>query len=217
MKRQSIAAREVLLIALVSALAGPAIVEAQTMDQYYAQPPFVGEQVKPNILILMDNSGSMSERACYTLNCGTPTPPSTVFSAATTYNGLFDPMKCYTYDTALSAANQRFEPVSGNKATINTACSSTQWDGNFLNWATFRRFDAVKKAMVGGECYTPTAPSRNADGTCVPYTAGSSSKRTITGLRKYEQSDDGFETSPNRLESGKFEYPCAGRNRWDAR
>ena len=197
MKRQSIAAREVLLIlSLMSALAVPATVGAQTMDQYYAQPPFVGEQVKPNILILMDNSGSMSERACFTLNCGTPTPPSTAFSVATTYNGLFDPMKCYTYDTALSSANQRFEPVSGNKATINTACSSTQWDGNFLNWATFRRFDAVKKAMIGGECYTPTAPSRNADGTCVPYTTASS-KRTITGQRKYEQDDDGFETSPN--------------------
>ncbi len=68
MKRPSIAAREVLLIvSLISALAVPAIVEAQTMDQYYAQPPFVGEQVKPNILILMDNSGSMTERASFTL------------------------------------------------------------------------------------------------------------------------------------------------------
>ena len=88
MKRQSIAAREVLLIvSLMSALTVPAIVGAQTMDQYYAQPPFVGEQVKPNILILMDNSGSMSERACFSLNCGTPTPPSTSFFGATTYNG----------------------------------------------------------------------------------------------------------------------------------
>ena len=105
-------------------------------------------------------------------------------------------MKCYTYDTALSSANRRFEPLSGNKATINTACSSTQWDGNFLNWATFRRFDAVKKAMIGGDCYHPTAsPVRNADGTCEPYTTGSSF-RTIRA-EKYEGSGDGFETSPN--------------------
>jgi type IV pilus assembly protein PilY1 len=53
---------------------------------------------------------------------------------------------------------------------LNSTCGGTEWDGNFVNWATFRRFDAVKKSMSGGNCYHPTAsPIRNADGTCKPY------------------------------------------------
>ena len=166
MKSRNIATRGTVMLALlVGCLVGPSALQAQTMDQYYAVPPFVSDQVAPNILLILDNSGSMGGRACDAAWCGihsdaTLTPVNQDFVADSTYSGYFNSLTCYTYD----ATNTRFQ-VSTVRGALSAACpSSTQWDGNFLNWATFRRFDALKKAMSGGDCVV----TRNADGTCPP-------------------------------------------------
>ncbi len=146
-----------------------AVVPLRVNADYTASPPFVSNIATPNILVIMDNSGSMANRACESASCGIlpdgTTSTVTTFVATTRYNGFADPLRCYIWD----ATDGRFEN-GAVKATLNTACSSTEWDGNFINWASFRRFDAVKKAMTGGNCWHPTAsPIRNADGTCKPY------------------------------------------------
>ncbi len=136
---------------------------------YTATPPFVSNQATPNVLLLIDNSGSMSNRGCESAACGIlpngSTSTTTTFTATTQYSGYFNPMICYKRN----GGDNRFEE-DVTKATLNATCSSNDWDGNLLNWATFRRFDAVKKAMMGGDCYHPTAsPVRNPDGTCKTY------------------------------------------------
>ncbi|MEK7869984.1 MAG: hypothetical protein AAB271_06580, partial [Nitrospirota bacterium] len=143
-------------------------------DQYYSVPPFVSEQVAPNILLILDNSGSMGGRACDATWCGIHsggllTPDTQNFVADSTYSGYFGSLTCYTYD----ATNARFE-ASTVRGALSAACpNTTEWDGNLLNWATFRRFDALKKSMSGGDC----AVTRNADGTCPP--TGTPAKITI--------------------------------------
>lgn len=57
------------------------------------------------------------------------------------YYGYFDPHKCYTY------AGERFEPAA---VTADKYCNG-QWSGNFLNWATMTRMDAVRKLLYGGQ------------------------------------------------------------------
>ncbi|MDP3092328.1 MAG: PilC/PilY family type IV pilus protein [Nitrospira sp.] len=199
MKSRNIATCGAVMLAVLVCLWGARAAQAQTMDQYYAVPPFVSDQVAPNILILMDNSGSMTNRACESANCGTLPPPGggvstvTVFTNSTRYSGFFDPLSCYTYNGAYTVTGQpngRFE-LAGPKApaAVATACSSTQWDGNFLNWAVFRRFDAVKVAMIGGDC----AVGRAADGTC-PAT-GAPSMKTIASQRRYAGTGNGHETA----------------------
>jgi type IV pilus assembly protein PilY1 len=59
-----------------------------------------------------------------------------------TYYGLFDSFKCYTYDTG----NGRFVPTS---TTSNKKCSGA-WSGDFLNYVTSSRYDALKRVMFGG-------------------------------------------------------------------
>ncbi len=158
MKRRNIALRGAVIAALACVLTGPSTGSAQTMDQYYAVPPFVSDQVLPNIVLLLDNSGSMSGLACDRNDDGDCVDVADqVFTNTTTYSGYFDSLTCYTYDTA----DTRFES-SATKAALATACTTTQWDGNFLNWATFRRFDALKKSMIGGDCFV----ARAVDGTC---------------------------------------------------
>ncbi|THJ22285.1 MAG: hypothetical protein CAF44_006745 [Nitrospira sp. CG24D] len=174
MKCRNLAVRGAIMSVLIGTLIGPGASLAQTMDQYYSVPPFVSEQVAPNILLILDNSGSMGGRACDATWCGIHsdgllTPITQNFVADSTYSGYFGSLTCYTYD----ATNARFE-VSTVRGSLSTACpNTTEWDGNLLNWATFRRFDALKKSMSGGDC----AVTRNADGTCPP--TGTPAKITI--------------------------------------
>jgi len=158
----------IMTLAVLGAWMNPGAAQAQVNADYTTTPPFVNDVAVPNILIIMDNSGSMENRACESTSCGVlpsgATSTTTTFDATTRYNGFADPLRCYVWD----GTDKRFENGTA-KAALNTACGVTEWDGNFVNWASFRRFDAVKKAMTGGNCWHPTAsPVRNADGTCKP-------------------------------------------------
>ena len=150
----------VLVLASIIMTIGKANAVVSNAD-YTATPPFVSNATTPNIIIVMDNSGSMTNRACESTSCGVlpdgSTSTSTVFTNTTRYSGYFDPLRCYVFDTG----DTRFENGTA-KVTLATACPGTEWDGNFLNWATLRRFDAVKRAMIGGDCLV----ARAADGTC---------------------------------------------------
>src|SRR3989441_2024182 len=144
---------------------------------YIATPPFLSTFVTPNVLIMLDNSGSMGYRGvCDNTDNGStpytacPTNPNQYpagtaagapFMETAAFIGTFDSLSCYTYDA--TAGNTRFV-VTTTKAAINTACAATDWDGNFLNWATFRRHDALIKALIGGACAT----ARLTDASCPP-------------------------------------------------
>lgn len=189
-------------LALAGVVCGTASsAQAQSMTDYQAQPPFISGLVPPNVLILMDNSGSMTNRACEAANCGIlPSGAASNnirFVDSTKYSGLFNPLTCYIYDTT----DGRFEP-SSTKSSIGAACGSTEWDGNFLNWGLTRRFDAVKKAMVGGDCHYPAAPTsaRDADGACKPY--GTPLMVTVKGQSKFAGSGDGHESTPSIPKNG---------------
>ncbi len=177
MKPWTIATCTTITLAVIGAWLIPgsalAVAPVRVNGDYASSPPFVSNIATPNILILMDNSGSMSNRACESASCGIlstgATSTVTTFTNTTKYSGYFDSLSCYTYNTTAN----RFE-VSATRATVATACSTTTWDGNFLNWSTFRRFDAVKKAMTGGDCNV----TRASDGTCP--TTGTPALKTIT-------------------------------------
>jgi type IV pilus assembly protein PilY1 len=162
MNRRTLVAVMLVAGSLSAALLGSRDAEAVVSNaDYTAVPAFVSNATTPNIIVVMDNSGSMSNRACESSSCGTLADGSTstdpAWTNTTRYSGYFDSLRCYTYNTT----DTRFESGTG-KTALATACSDTEWDGNFLNWATLRRFDAVKRAMIGGDC----ASTRATDGTC---------------------------------------------------
>jgi type IV pilus assembly protein PilY1 len=164
-------------------LAAAPLQGANTNSDYAGISPFVASTVIPNVLILMDNSGSMGYRArCDdTTNQSAPSfnqcPGGGLFDEMTTVTGLFDSMACYAYDAG--AGNTRFVASGAPKTAINTPCGSTLWDGNFLNWVTFRRGDALKKALIGSHC----AVTRASDGTCPP--SGSPASITLKGQASF--------------------------------
>ncbi len=114
---------------------------AQTLTDYSALPPFLASPVPPNVLLLMDNSGSMLSRA-YTI----------AYDPAVDFGGYFDTKKCYSYGST------RFTPT----AQAKPCGPAGQWDGNFLNWAMMERLEIAKWVMMGGKC----AP--RVSGNCYP-------------------------------------------------
>ncbi|MBW2108168.1 MAG: hypothetical protein JRI36_05810 [Deltaproteobacteria bacterium] len=92
------------------------------MSSYTCYPVFQVNTVEPNILIILDNSGSMNFQA-YTGN----------YDHNTEYYGYFEPYKKYSYGS-----------------NVFTRDTSGDWDGNFLNWLTMRRIDVARKVLMGG-------------------------------------------------------------------
>ena len=140
--------------------------EEPEMADYTAYPPFVTTGViEPNILLLLDHSGSMQFPAYLECDfqgydnkradCGTSdslTDVNNRYKQNDEYYGYFKTDKYYQ-DT-------------GNKFEENAACpvyvlgdpkykigdnSGTCISGNLLNWATMSRIDLMRKVLIGGK------------------------------------------------------------------
>ena len=72
----------------------------------------------------------------------------TTYKHSIEYYGYFDPYKCYSY-----VANV-FVPIA-DRPTKYCAASSG-WSGNFMNWVTTSRMDAIRKLLYGGKRSTDT-------------------------------------------------------------
>lgn len=70
----------------------------------------------------------------------------TTYKHSVDYYGYFDSNKCYAYD----AADARFEPKAVTADKYCTGANDAYWSGNFLNWATMSRIDAIRKMLFGG-------------------------------------------------------------------
>lgn len=121
---------------------------AQSLSDYTAYPPFTATTaVPPNILLLLDNSGSMNTKAY-----------QTAFDPTRVYYGLFDPLECYTY------GSNKFQPDSAANPDAPGTCGVLYpWSGNLLNYVSMRRIDISKWVMMGGIC---SVGGRDAQGNC---------------------------------------------------
>lgn len=68
------------------------------------------------------------------------------YDPAIDYYGYFDSHKCYTYDG--SESPPRFEPTS--MSADKTCSGAGEWSGDFLNYLTTARIDALRKVLYGG-------------------------------------------------------------------
>lgn len=96
------------------------------MAPYCCAPPFVTTVVPPNILISLDNSGSMFGRAYSSADL--------YMTDTTTWYGYFKPDSMYRWNS------NHFE-----------SDPTGSWPGNILNWAVMSRADVAKKVLTGGK------------------------------------------------------------------
>jgi type IV pilus assembly protein PilY1 len=137
-RRWGIAA--VMGIALAIMSVSPAMA---AMTDYCSQPPFLStSQAAPNVLIMLDNSGSMNEH-----------PFTGAFNPLQfkgdekSYFGYFEPDNMYKYDPAnkMWKIYTGADPGPGYSDETQPIAS-----GNLLNWATTRKMEVAKKLLVGG-------------------------------------------------------------------
>ncbi|MBJ6749003.1 Ig-like domain-containing protein [Geomonas anaerohicana] len=120
-------------------------------NEYCQIPPYVttdGTGIKPNLLLIVDNSGSMYEFAYKAPGTGTSSY-DTSYNPASAYFGYFDSGRMYKY------SGSYFEP---DTAAVN---KSSFWSGNFLNWLTMRRVDIIRKVLVGGKALSRSTNTTN--------------------------------------------------------
>ncbi len=86
------------------------------------------------------------------------------------YYGYFDPGKCYSYSGALDSGS--FGPTGAAGGTHGHSCNSVagggRWSGNFLNWASMTRMDALRKVLFGGYRSTDTTSATTLERAFVP-------------------------------------------------
>ncbi len=136
-----------------------------TNNDYCVNPIFTNNAVKPNILIVMDFSGSMQFPAYLPENfydyskksvalCGTSTISTTSNSSRRydkdrDYYGYFDTTKYY-----VQTSSKYYESSCGPDLTDRMGTGPTCISGNFLNWLTATRMDVARKALTGGRSNT---------------------------------------------------------------
>ncbi len=123
------------MVSTQSAFAAPLVLSQQ--------PLYVGSSVTPKVMLTLSKDQQLFKKAYndYSDLDGDGVLETT-YKHSIDYYGYFDPKKCYIY------RNSRFEP---ERVTEDKYCGGTdEWAGNFLNWVSMSRMDAVRKLLYGG-------------------------------------------------------------------
>ena len=150
------------LSALYAACLSLGIVHTAYAGAPAQHPVIIGTSVKPIMMLNMSRDHQLffklyDDYSDITRPDGT-TPdgePDTGYNNNYDYYGYFDSDKCYSY----IAGNGRFEPSSWRTKSTKSCDGASDWSGNFLNWATMTRADAVRKILYGGSRVVDTAAS----------------------------------------------------------
>jgi len=105
------------------------------------------------------------------------------YKPSITYYGYFDSYKCYNYISGV------FEPVY---LTVTKTCglSSGEWSGDYLNYLTMSRMDALRRVLYGGYRSTDTNSETILERAFIPQDAHSWGKEyTSTAVDGYDISD----------------------------
>jgi len=123
-------------LVLLFAFAGHSFATASSpsITDYTSYPIFISQTVTPNVLIILDNSGSMSWAAYWG-----------EYDPSTRYYGYFGNDEWYSYD--------------GNKF-VEDSTASLRFKGNMLNWAVMRKVDVARKVLVGGKAVSRVGRGR---------------------------------------------------------
>jgi|GEM_PF-1311383 len=138
-------------------------------DLNLAQSPLsLADQVASNVMVMLDNSGSMTDKM-YKAD----------FDSTVSYGGMFTDGETYEYDPEIpvnaAAYPYMLDDATPTPATVidtdakgafvektcTPGAGANCWSGNFLNWLTTRRIDASRDVLVGGKLESRTPSNYN--------------------------------------------------------
>jgi len=128
-------------------------VNAASMQNYCYVPPYVGQTVSPNVMLLIDVSGSMSWCA-YNPNsdksgcCSSPSGCGWTYKG--TEEGYFDPNKVYRYNSSQGYWEETTGTPESCPKTQSDINTKNIYQGSCLNFLYMSRIDLVRWALTGG-------------------------------------------------------------------
>jgi hypothetical protein len=130
----------------------PLLISAASMDDYCLVPPYVKRDVKPNVLVIMDNSEEMGGPAYCAKDAVDPTICTDNYVPTNAYDGYFE------FPNDQNGHNNQYYCYDGNKwvpklysTGIPVGCTTPAvYSGNLLNWATMSKYDVLQRILVGG-------------------------------------------------------------------
>ncbi|MFC1823649.1 pilus assembly protein [Thermodesulfobacteriota bacterium] len=158
-----------------------AMAQTYNIDRYTKLPPFVSREIKPNVIIAYDTSGSMKFPAYVDLDKrgsgGAFQQIHEDFNPQRNYYGYFISGTKYRYDRARE---------------FFVADPSGEWEGGFLNWFTMRRADIARRVMVGGKVSVKTLDQDNQSTTFNQIAPVNRNKAKMTFLVDWKVDWDGW-------------------------
>jgi type IV pilus assembly protein PilY1 len=137
-----------LLAAAIALFAGQHLAKAQvTTESALAQTPlFVSQGYPPLNMLVMGRDHKMYYEA---YNDASDLDGDGVIDVGykpdkIDYYGYFNNNACYSY------SGDKFTPVAAATGTKNKQCDGTKWSGDFLNYLTTSRMDAMRRVLYGG-------------------------------------------------------------------
>ncbi len=145
------------------------------MQKYCSTPPFIPQTLRPNLLLMIDNSLSMYDPAYYSTTSYTSSAAGIYpgydnsYTDSKTYVGYFDNTTLYKGNNGTAFVNDgncsTFVAYTGAKTCsyINTSYLCISMDagltdvtefiarGNFLNWLAISKMDVEKQVLTGGK------------------------------------------------------------------
>ena len=137
-----------LLTLLIAAAISPAFAPAYAAIDISQKPLFLGRNAPPlNQLVIGRDHKLFYEAYNDASDLNGDGALEVRFNPNITYYGYFDSTLCYTHNNK-SDNTGLFTPSSKATGTLNT-CSG-KWSGNWLNYITTTRIDALRKVLYGG-------------------------------------------------------------------
>lgn len=166
-----------MLVATLAFPLGSAPAKAETVANYSLIPPFVTQGVPPLVMLVLGRDHKLYYEAYNDISdLDGDGQMDTGYKPAIDYYGYFDSYKTYRYDSS----DGRFEPVAvttdkkipqGQRYSGTGLKADGLWSGDFLNYLTTSRMDALRKVLYGGYRATDTATDTTLQRVYIPQDA----------------------------------------------
>ena len=142
---------------------------APLASHYDAYPPFMSNNPPPLVMLVMGRDHKLYYEAYNDASdLNEDGELDIVYKPdEIDYYGYFDSYKYYQYNSSY----QRFDPVG--TTTDKKAPAGNYWSGDFLNYQTMSRMDAIRKVLYGGYRSTDTATETVLERAYIPHDAHS--------------------------------------------
>ncbi|HEY3049708.1 MAG TPA: hypothetical protein VGJ72_19865, partial [Polaromonas sp.] len=194
-------------LAVLSALS--AITVGVVISQTITLPPEVVLPAEP----LYMNGAKTKGNLTLALSVEFPTVGQTYrdnFDSNKEYVGYFDPKACYRAVLSSGSLGNYFDWQT-NKGTFSATCPSSQFDGNFMNWATSSAIDIMRYGLTGGNRTIDDSNTTVVDRAWLPDNYYNNSSYFSEKFVPNSQLSGRTENSPTSFPNGMWIYNCKNR------